>query len=45
MEDHHQGAYPGEVGCPGEHDQGDGGDVVDQHLPKVFPLHIKELAD
>ena len=45
MDDHHQGAYPGEVGCPGEHHQEDGSVVVDEHLPEVFPLDIKELTD
>ena len=45
MDDHHQGSYPGEVGCPGEHDQADGGVVMDKHLPEILPLDIKELAD
>ena len=45
MDDHDQGAYSGEVGCPGEHDQADGGVVVEEHLPEIFPLHIKELTE
>ena len=45
MDDHDQGAYPGEVGSPGEHDQADGGVVVEEHLPEIFPLHIKELTE
>ena len=45
VHDHHEGPHPHEVGRPGEHDQGDGGLVVDEHLPEVFPLHIEELAE
>ena len=45
VDDHHQGSYPGEVGSPGEHDQADGGVVMDEHLPEILPLDIKELAD
>jgi len=41
----YQGAHPGEVSCPGEGDEGDGGVVVDEHLPEVLALHVKELAD
>ena len=36
---------PGEVAGPGEAEEGDGGEVVDEHLPKVFALHIKKLQD
>ena len=45
MDDHDQGAHPEEVGRPGEHDQGNGGLVVDKHLPKVLSLNIKELTE
>ena len=45
VEDHHQGADPSEVVCPGEHHQQDGGIVVDHHLQEVLPPHIKELWD
>ena len=38
-------APPGEVAGPGEAEEGDGGEVVDKHLPKVFSLHIKKLQD
>ena len=36
---------PGEVAGPGEGEEGDGGDVVDEHLHKVLPLHVEELHD
>ena len=36
---------PGEVAGPGEAEEGDGGEVVDEHLPKVFSLHIEKLQD
>lgn len=45
VHDHDEGPHPHEVGRPGEHDEGDGGLVVDEHLPEVFPLHIEELAE
>ena len=45
VDNHHQRPYPSEVGCPGEHQEGDGGVVVDEHFPEVLPLNIKELAD
>ena len=40
-----QGPDPHKVGGPAEHDERDGGLVVDEHLPEVLPLHIKELAE
>ena len=45
MDNEDEGAHPDKVGGPGEHDQGDGGLVVDEHLPEVFPLDVKELAE
>ena len=45
MDNEDEGAHPDKVGGPGEHDQANGGLVVDEHLPEVFPLDIKELAD
>ena len=45
VDNQHQGSYPGEVCCPGEHHEKDGSVMVDEHLPEVFPLDIKELAD
>ena len=36
---------PGEVAGPREAEEGDGGEVVNKHLPKVFPLHIEKLKD
>ena len=40
-----QGPHAGEVGGPGEHHQGNGCVVVDEHLPEVLPFYIKELTD
>ena len=39
------GPPPEEVAGPGEGEQGDSGDVMDEHLHKVFPPHVKELGD
>ena len=36
--------YPGEMGSPGECDEENCGVVVNEHLPEVLPLHVKELA-
>ena len=36
--------YPGEMGGPGECDEENCGVVVNEHLPEVLPLHVKELA-
>ena len=36
---------PGKVAGPREAEEGDGGEVVNKHLPKVFSLHIKKLKD
>ena len=33
------------MGGPGEHHQGNGGVVVDEHTPEVLSLDIKELTD
>merc|ERR1712192_349463 len=30
---------------PAEHHEGNGGNMVDKHLPKILPLHINELGD
>ena len=36
---------PGEVAGPREAEEGDGGEVVDKHLPEVFSLHVEKLHD
>ncbi len=36
---------PEKIAGPGEGEKGDGGDVMNEHLHKVFPLHVKELGD
>ena len=43
MDDKDEGANPGEVAGPAEGHQGNGGDVVDKHLPEVLTLHIIKL--
>ena len=35
---------PGEIAGPWEGEEGDGGDVVDEHLCEVLPLDIKPLG-
>ena len=39
MYDEGEGADPGEVTRPGEGEQADGDQVVQQHLPKVLAAH------
>ena len=36
---------PGEIAGPWEGEEGDGGDVVDEHLCEVLPLHVRPLGD
>ena len=43
MDGQDQSSNPGEVAGPGEAHERDGGDVVDEHLPEIFPLHVVEL--
>ena len=45
VDDHDECPHPDEVSRPGEHDEGDGGHVVEEHLPEVLPLNVKELAE
>ena len=45
VEDHDKGPDPGEVAAPGEHHQQDGRVMMEEHLPEVLPLHVKELTD
>jgi len=45
MDYQHQSTDTDEVGGPGEHQEGDGGVVVDEHPPEIFSLHVKELAN
>jgi hypothetical protein len=33
----------GQVASPGESHQGNGGHVMDEHLPEVFPFDIEKL--
>ena len=43
--DHDERSHSGEVAGPWEAEEWDGGQVVDEHLPKVFSLHVSELRD
>ena len=43
MHNQHQAAHPENVDHPREAHQHDGGDVMDEHLPKVFPFHVEKL--
>ena len=45
VDDEDESSYSDKVSCPAEHDEGDGGLVVNEHLPEVLPLDIKELAE
>ena len=36
---------PDKVSCPTKHNESYGGLVMDEHLPEVLPLDIKELAE
>ena len=36
---------PGQIAGPRKAEECDGGEVVDEHLPKVFSLHIEKLQD
>lgn len=44
---HHedQGADPEDIDNPRQAHQDYGGDVMYKHLPKVLPLHVKELGN
>ena len=45
MDDEDEGSNPDKVRGPAEAYESDGGLVVDEHLPKIFSLHIEELAE
>ena len=45
VDDEDEAADPVGVGRPGKHEERDGGVVVDEHLPEVLPLHVKELTE
>ena len=36
---------PGQIAGPRKAEEGDGGEVVDEHLPEVFSLYVKKLKD
>lgn len=40
-----EGANPVHLRGPAEGEEGEGGEVVDEHLSEVFPLHIGELCE
>ena len=43
MDSQDQGSDSGQVAGPGEGHERDGGHVMDEHLPEVFPLHVEKL--
>ena len=43
MNDEHKCPSPDEVARPAETQEQNGGHVVDEHLPEVLTLHVKEL--
>ena len=45
VDDEDQGAHPVHVVAPAEGEEGKGGQVVDEHLPKVLSPHVKKLAE
>ena len=45
MYDQHQGTHTGEIASPWECHQGYGGDMVNEHLPKVFSFDVKKLGN
>ena len=45
MNNEHQSAHPSQIASPGKGHQGYGRHMVDEHFPKVFPFHVKELWD
>jgi len=45
MDDEDERSDPLKVAGPGESHERDGGQVVDEHLPEVLPLHVEELSD
>lgn len=44
MDENDEGANPEHLGGPAEREEGEGGQVVDEHLHEVFPLHIRKLG-
>ena len=44
VDDEDKGAHPVHVVAPAEGEQGEGGDVVDEHLQEVFSPHVTELG-
>ena len=39
VDDEDESSYSDEMSCPAEHNEGDGGLVVDEHLPEVLDAH------
>ena len=40
-----KGAHPMHLVAPAEGEKSQGGNVMDEHLPKVFSLHVRELGE
>ena len=45
MDHENKGAHAMHLVAPAESEKGKGGEMVDEHLPEVFPLHVGELGD
>ena len=45
VDDEDKSSDPDKVSGPAEANEGDGGLVVDEHLPEIFSLHIEELTE
>ena len=45
MDHENKGAHAMHLVAPAESEKGKGGEMVDEHLPEVFPLHIEKLAE
>ena len=45
MDAQNEGPDPGQVAGPGQGHESDGGHVMDEHLPEVFPLHVEKLKE
>ena len=45
MDEDDEGANPVHLSGPAEGEESQGGQVVDEHLGEVFPLHVRELRE
>ena len=45
MDHENKGAHAMHLVAPAESKKGEGGEMVDEHLPEVFSLYVKKLKD